>query len=280
MNLSPRKKYLRVFLVAVVILIMSVVVVVFWNYVIVPKLDEKLQSIIQTIGNTFIILVGVFASIANFTGLNVKEFLFPSEHNYKKDEAVQNAEKLLDEIQADLYGDNAQLPRVLALCIDLCDRVGLNDEYGEWLSRELNGYPNVNEFRQRFPTHEEYEEWMDRWAIHRQVDLYMKVQNGPVASGRVEFRNRPLGRVFTIYPVSNIITILQDAGRQRMQEMSILMRDVDPEFMDQARAAGVQVDYDMRVFMNLSEYERILNTVRENILALLSRARQILAEQS
>lgn len=299
-------KFLIVVLATFVILILSVVLASALKYWIFPQIDQNLQSDLLWIVGTFIVLAGFFAALVQISGYSVRDFFSSQVHTSEKRDATRNvirlAEeglkadrhgkidrervgRLIDEIQANLYGDNAQLPKVLTQCSDLCDTAGLSDEYGEWLRRELNGFRDIEEFKKRFPDHDQYEAWMDKWMPHRQVNAHVKFAYRSVETGRREIKSLPLPKFFVVWSITFIIDTLKDAKEKGMGEMSFVLRDIAPDLFEKIRVENrkdpwnIEIPYDLQAFMNFAEFNRILNDVRERVLALLGRVRQILAEQ-
>ncbi|MBP7687467.1 MAG: hypothetical protein KA765_06160 [Thermoflexales bacterium] len=198
MNLTPIRKFTLVGLATIVVLFTSIVLVSVLKYVIFPLIDQNLQSDLLWVGGTFIILAGLFAALVQVSGYSIRDFFSFQPYTSEKQDLGQSAirlaeetpnpeqskninrdrtEKLIDAIQTFLYSDDSRLPHILALGIDLCDTLGLSDEYGEWLRRELNGYPDdMNTFMKKFANEKQYADWMGKWASYRFVEMYTKFE--------------------------------------------------------------------------------------------------------
>lgn len=301
MKLTRGKKFIIVLMITGVGILSFVVLLLAVKYFLFPSLEQNLQAYLLSLVGAVVLVLAILANLAQITGYSVRD-LFSSSSNMQsarvekpvgKTEAMvkparatnnERAVYLINEIQTSLYGDNSQLPKVLTLCLDLCDTVGLSDEYGEWLRRELNGFQNIEEFKKKFPDHDQYEEWMDKWMIHRQVDAYIKFTYRSAETGRQEIKNLPIPKFFVVWSIAYIIDTLKDAKDKGVGEMAFVLREVAPDIFEKMRVENkkapwnIDTPYDLQAFMNFAGFNRILNDVRERILVLLSRARQILAE--
>ncbi len=190
--------------------------------------------------------------------------------------------KLIGDIRSELYEDNRRLPYVLALCLDLCDRTGLPDDYAKWVSRELKGYDDYDRFRDEFKNGDEFAGWMDKWASHRWVRTHIKAQMRSTQTMRIEIHELPFQSILVALPVAQIARDLEGARRSGVGEFSVPLLDLDQahfakfqSFVDEV-FPGNEVPPDLRVYWKVSEVDRVLDGVRNIVLSLLKDARSIL----
>lgn len=199
------------------------------------------------------------------------------ESSFKTD----GVEKLIEDIQSSLYDDSSRLPYVLTLCLDLCERLGLSGEYGEWIRRELTGYKDYEGFHNSFNNEEEFEDWMQRWAAHRFVQPYIKFEYRSQESGRMVIDTLPLNELtIIVFPVDEINRTIQGARESGVQEIAYYLRDFEREFEKvQSTVAsvkpGANIPSDLQLFYKVSDLERTLDGTRGIVLLLLSKARSV-----
>jgi hypothetical protein len=191
-------------------------------------------------------------------------------------------EGLIKDIQSDLYSDNSRLPYVLTLCLDLCDRTGLTNEYGKWLRKELNGYRDYQRFRSEFDNEDQFTAWMERWAAHRMVEPYVKAATPSSGWGGYEIVNLPIRESFIPFSVAELARMVR-GGSDGNQEFSMPLLSLSRDYFAQLkdilaeRHPGTELPSDTRVFYNVSQLEQILDRVRNIVLSLLSDVRQRIA---
>jgi len=194
--------------------------------------------------------------------------------------ATGNVEKLINDIQPALYGDDSRLPYVLTLCLDLCERVGLSSKYETWLRKELNGFGNYQGFQGEFEDEHSFEAWMQEWASHRLLETYIKVWNRPPGRARGKTWDFPYEKVFVVYSVAEIARMIQIKKESGEQEFSISLLSLGTERFADLRASvaemlpEAEIPPDLQVFFNISGLEKCLNGVRDKVLSLLSEVRR------
>lgn len=194
---------------------------------------------------------------------------------------ASDVEKLIEDIQSSLYGDNSRLPYVLTLCLDLCERLGLSGEYDEWIRKELTGYKDYEGFRNSFNNEREFEDWMQRWAAHRLVQPYIKFAYRSQESGRMVIDTLPLNELLIAFPVAEINRTIQGAREDGVQEIAHYLRDVDQREFEKVQSSvasvmpGANISSDLQVFYKVSDLERTLDGTRSIVLLLLSEARSV-----
>jgi hypothetical protein len=207
----------------------------------------------------------------------VVEQAYSPESLFKTD----GVEKLIEDIQSSLYGDNSRLPYVLTLCLDLCERLALSGKYGEWIRRELTGYKDYEGFQNSFNNEDEFEDWMQRWATHRLVQPYIKFAYRSKESGRMVIDKLPLNEILIAFPVAEINRTIQGAREGGVQEIAYYLRDVDQRLFEKVQSTvaivkpGVNIPSDLQLFYKVSDLERALDGIRGIVLLLLSEARSV-----
>jgi nucleoside phosphorylase len=189
-----------------------------------------------------------------------------------------NAESLRAQIQERLYKENGSLPNVLTLCMDLVRQVGNLGEYEVWLRKELNGFDDYDHFKDSFDDPNQFAAWMQKWATHRMIDTYLKMRYRPTSQLGPEIQKLPFKKVFITHPINGIVSLIETAKVDQRDEMSVLLRDLGSDFFAAAQKSaetlspGMAIPHDLQLFYRVSELDRILNGVREKILALLGEA--------
>ncbi|MCI0558414.1 MAG: hypothetical protein MN733_07955 [Nitrososphaera sp.] len=192
-------------------------------------------------------------------------------------------ETLIRDIQKSLYGDDTQLPYVLTLSIDLCERIGLSDKYVTWLTKELTGYEDYDSFQRQFDNEELFEAWMENWAPYRLVRPYVKFQYLSQETGQLVIDKWRFVPFIIAHPIAEVVRKIHAARDRGVREFSMPLRNV-PEYYAQVVSfaaeapIGLEIPPDLEVFHDVSDLEKILNGVRERILWLLRDARQHIAD--
>jgi nucleoside phosphorylase len=191
-----------------------------------------------------------------------------------------SVEKLIADIQSNLYLENSRLPYTLALCMDLVDQARLSEEYNEWLRMELKGFENYQEFKDAFGDARLFEAWMGKWASHRLIATYLKSAYRSSERLTMEILKLPYKKIFAAYSIAEISKRIETARTAHEFESSILLRNLGHEHLMEVKAIvaklspGVETPDDLQLFYGVSELDRVLNGVREKVLALLSDARK------
>jgi hypothetical protein len=186
----------------------------------------------------------------------------------------------MEDIQADLYGEDSRLPYILTLCLDLCDRVGLSEKYERWLRLELNGYPDYQGFQDGFSDPEAFVAWMDSWASHRMIKTYVKILVPEYEGQRPTINDFSYGEIFVAHSLAGIARMIREADQSPAQELSVPFRKASPEhyaeFMSflKEQIPGLHVPSDLFLFYSGASLKEILDGVRDKVLSLLSEARQ------
>ena len=191
--------------------------------------------------------------------------------------SIANVERLIRDIQSAMYDDDSHLPYALALCLDLCDQVGLSEKYGEWIRRELNGYRDYKEFQAEFDDEEQFDAWMKRWAPHRLITPY--VLNYSLEGMQPRIQQLPITPMFMAFPVAEVARGIKSARDSNRQEFSVPLLSLGQEHFARLQSVvaevspGSIVPPDVQVFYTVSDLEQILNGVRSTVLSLLRDAR-------
>lgn len=190
------------------------------------------------------------------------------------------ADSLISDIQSTLYEDSSRLPYVLALCLDLCEPSGLSEEYDMWLRKELNGYDDYQGFQRSFESENNFEEWMNKWADHRFVKSYLKMEYYSSERNRYEISTLPHTGIFVAFPVAQIARAIQGARERGDHEFSVLLLSLGQEHFDELQAfvdklsPKVILPADLQVFYSVSGLEKVLDGVRNIVLSLLRDVRR------
>jgi hypothetical protein len=190
--------------------------------------------------------------------------------------------ELIRDIQLELYGDNRRLPYVLALCLELCEKTGVSDEYTRWLNRELRGYDDYARFQDEFRSGEDFEAWMDKWASHRWVTTHIKAQWRSAETMRLRIDELPFDSILLGMPVAQIVRDLEEARRGGLAELSVPLLNLGQAHYARLQSSldekfpGNVVPPDVRVYWKVSEVDRVLDGVRNIVLSLLKDARSLL----
>lgn len=187
-------------------------------------------------------------------------------------EKDDNLENLKRDIRANLYKDNNLLPYALSLCLELCDKKAISNDFRGWIERELKGYDVHEKFKATFRNEEQYEKWMKKWASHRYIESYIKASVPSEDKRYFEIRGIPLGEMFVAFPIAQIVRMLSD--EKVNGEFSIQLGTFGKERVSDLRNyfasySGVDIPPDLLLFYRASELEKVLNGVREKVLDLL-----------
>jgi hypothetical protein len=187
--------------------------------------------------------------------------------------------KLIGDIQSELYGDNRRLPYVLALCLDICERTGLSDEYAKWVNRELKGYEDYSPLSDEFKNEQEFEDWMHKWASHRRVRTHIKAQRRSTQTMRLETHEIAFDPILVAMSVAQIARDLEAARDSGTREFSVPLVHLGQAHFAKLQSfvaemfPGNVVPSDVRVYYKVSELDRVLDGVRNIVLSLLKDAR-------
>ncbi len=197
------------------------------------ELDDSIaRQFISTIDtNLGIVLYAKDAGEVNwdgdyFPGGNKYVISHPTAQEDTDSIKLSTIEKLIDNIQSVLYVDNSRLPYALSLCVDLCNRVGLSNRYGLWLWRELNGYRDLQIFRDEFGDEHEFDEWMDEWASYRMVRPYIQAINFKPENRQYQRSTFPINETFITFTIEELVRIIEDTKKSDLQHYSIPLRNL------------------------------------------------------
>ncbi len=247
-------------------------------------LPERWRRGLLSLGTSvFVVLVVIrfmndaLGSFADHTGITWKDLV--SSNPEPTPSRLDGVEDLIDSIQSALHDHDRRLPYALALCLDLCERFDLPDDYGIWLRKELNGYNDYAGFQDSFDSIDAFDYWMERWAAHRRVKPYVKFVGYAEDSRRVITEKLKTNPLFVAFPIAEIIRRIETARNSPTQEIAYPLRRVDPKEIEKiekifaSTLPGTEIPHDLQVFLHVSDLERILDGVRAIALSLLIVAR-------
>lgn len=257
------------------------------NSLLYPILLEAWKTLLVSVAGSLGISLAVLSGLAQITGYSFKDMFSQTaksvpevnEHpvsgeakprNQKRNDELQ---KIIDEIHSTLYADNIYLPIILTKCLTLAD---LTQSDRDWIIRELNGYrPLAKEDED-----EKYlENENDPALVHRVIEPYFKIQYVDADTGVPDIMILPVRKLFIPFPVAQIIEEIKDAKQRNLNEFSYPLIQVDKQaFLDVKRFTmehlrGSLLPDDLRAFMKVSDYEGILNKVRQKVIEFISQVR-------
>ena len=304
-------KTLKIIIITILSAILFALLAWALNTLLLPLLPIQWQNSLYTYGAALITTVAVVSGMVQISGFSLKDLVLPDKTSNKTQDqqtiinmnadqinwsgdirqlgsektlllnsppdsrSSDNVEKLIREIQSSLYDDNSKLPYVLTLCKDLCDMVGLTTKYKSWLMVELTG--NLDSIQSKY-SKDDFTQWMNEWGTHRVIESYFKARYRSQETGEYNIDDLSLGKFIVPFSVAEISRTIMGAKQNKQQELYQLLRDVSPERFAEVKAQNfgfsVQTPNDLRMFIKVSDYEKILDDVRAMVLKLLEDVRR------
>lgn len=271
------------------LLIIALLTTVVWaiSYFVQPILPANINNAGILFFIALLSVLGALAAFKDIIELIQKFFHNPpataSDSSYPSSE-IRKIENLIEKIQANLYGNDDQLPYVLTLALDLCQSINsLN--YKMWLEKELHGYENYQNFHEEFGNEEEFERWMDQWANYRLLQSYVDLYGYMVDRNRYETTEFPYKTVLIAYSLSGLIRNIKAAREARVDRVSRPIQEIGLETLSEFVAfmakneIPIRPDIDTVVYFKITDLEKILASVRKIILKLLNEAQNYITEE-
>jgi nucleoside phosphorylase len=208
--------------------------------------------------------------------INSGSFLRADKAKSQNIEFRKEVDIAIRDIQNNL-SDSSTISYVLTRCLDLCSDTGLMETYGLWIKKELEGYNDVKQFAGQFPNEDECYTWMKKWASYRRVRAYIKSQNIDEFTHEPYIQKLELQRVFIGDDIKSIAQRVTMMKRRGEIEYPVPYEALGNEYTEMRRAfqetLGKDLPRQTQVFINITEFEQILNKVRNLVREILSHVR-------
>jgi hypothetical protein len=245
------------------------------QFVLLPRMSLSWQTAVFVFVAAVLAILAVLAAVAQITGYSLRD-LFSGRTSSDNVPNGNRIQELIRTIRSDLYSSDVCLPAVLSQALELCDRLGF-DDYRTWIRKELAGFGGYEELEAELGSTTAVDSWINHWATHRLVDTHFKV-NYLNERGSYNLDELPYGKIFIAVPVRKVAENIEGAKVDHADELFVQLVRLDRDRLMKLRneiaeiAPGMEVPNDLKLFVRVAEYEKMLFGVRDKISELLTRA--------